>query len=83
MQFEKLSHEALRELMSRGYNILSSNDELWAKKVVWFPETVTDIKDYLMQVADEEATLLVIDDALNNLEEEELIGDVFMISSLD
>ncbi len=83
MQFEKLSHEALRELIGRGYNILSSNDELWDKNVVWFPETVADVKDYLMQVADEEATLLVIDDALNNLEEEELIGDVFMISSLD
>lgn len=78
MQFEKLTHANLRILLTQGYNILVSNNQYNDEKVVWFPETVEDIDDYLMQVADEEPTLLVIDDALKNIEEEYLIGDVFM-----
>lgn len=78
MEFKKLTIETLKLLKSRGFNILTSNNQLTDTKVIWFPEKVDDINDYLMEVAGEEPTFIVIDDALSNVEEVYLYAEVFM-----
>lgn len=52
--------------------------------MVWFPERVNDIFDYLIAIdinyiiPQQEFDILVIDDALRDMDEEQLIGDVFL-----
>lgn len=78
MQFEKLTHTNLRKLKELGYNILSSNNNLADDTVIWYPERVEDVCEYVFEVADQEPTLLVIQDALDNISEDDLIGNVLI-----
>ena len=85
MKFEKLTHFQLKILKSKGYNILTSNQNLTDEKVVWFPERVEDVMTYLLaldtsgkMVPFKEPNLMVIDDAIKNIREEDLIGEVFI-----
>lgn len=78
MQFEKLTQDNLRILQSQGYNNLTSNNQFTDDKVIWFPEFVKDVWEYLLRVSGDEPTMLVINDALQNIEDEDLFGEVFM-----
>lgn len=85
MQFENVSKRILKELLSKGYNILTSNESLSADVVYWYPEKVENVNDYLihLDIIDaieplKEPNILVIQDALDNIEDEDLIGLIFI-----
>ncbi|TDQ79602.1 hypothetical protein [Sphingobacterium yanglingense] len=78
MQFENVSKALLKELLSKGYNILTSNNMLSSDIVYWYPEKVEDVQQYIETNANEEPTLLVIQDALENIREQDLVGLVFV-----
>ena len=85
MRFEKLTKSQLKILKSQGYTLLTSNQNLTDEKVYWFPERVADVMEYLLAldtsgkiVPFKEQNLLVIDDALENIREEDLKGEVFI-----
>ena len=85
MRFEKLTYCQLKILKSKGYNILTSNQKLTDAQVFWFPERVEDAMDYFLALdisgkiePFKEPNILVIDDALENIREEDLIGEVFI-----
>lgn len=85
MRFEKLTYCQLKILKSKGYNILTSNQKLTDAQVVWFPERVDDVCEYLIGLDTNgqitplnEPNILVIQDALDNIREEDLIGEVFI-----
>ena len=78
MRFERLSHFQLKILKSRGFNILTSNNQLTDSNVIWFPEKVDDLGEYWMEVASVKPIMLIISDALDNVPEEHLIGEVFI-----
>lgn len=85
MKFEKLTHEQLNILKSKGFNILTSNNSLTDEKVIWFPERVPDVWEYLLEldcnhkmIPLQEPNILVIQDALDNIRNEDLIGEVFI-----
>lgn len=88
MKFEKLTHSNLKILKSKGFNILTSNNSLTDETLVWFPERINDIFDYLIAhdinciIPHQEFEILVIDDAIRIMEEEYLIGDVFITYNL-
>lgn len=86
MQFVKLSHAVLLELKEKGYNILRSPSLLTNKDPTYFPDTV-DLEKFFDLDSDEiarisvpmqELHLLVIDDALKNIDDEQLTGMVWM-----
>mgnify|MGYP000914722690 CR=1 FL=1 len=85
MRFEKLTKSQLKILKSQGYTLLTSNQNLTDEKVYWFPERMADVMEYLLAldasgkiVPFKEQNLLVIDDAIENINEEDLIGEVFI-----
>lgn len=85
MRFEKLTKSQLKILKSQGYTLLTSNQNLTDEKVYWFPERVADVMEYLLAldtsgkfVPFKEQNLLVIDDAIENIREEDLKGEVFI-----
>jgi len=81
MQFVRLTHSVLRQLRAKGYNILKSPMPLDNEDPTWYPEAVGDIWDYLDDltvIPFEEPNILVIDDALENIREEDLIGAVWV-----
>ncbi len=86
MQFVKLTHYVLRSLRDKGYNILRSTSPLSSENPSWYPDTV-DLDDFmhwennefrLLNVPLEEKHLLVIEDALKNIDEGDLIGEVWV-----
>lgn len=86
MQFVKLTHSVLRELKLKGYNILRSTSKLSNDDPTWMPDTV-DLDAFFdlgsleierISTPMEELHLLVIDDALKNIRDEDLIGSVFL-----
>ena len=86
MQFVKLSHAVLLELKEQGYNILLSPSPLTNDDPTYFPDTV-DLEKFFDLDSDEiarisvpmqELHLLVIDDALKNIDDEQLTGMVWM-----
>lgn len=79
MQFEKVSKRLLKELSAKGYNILTSNEQLSADMVYWYPEKVWDVQQYIESVAYDEPNILVIQDAIENIRDKDLIGLVFVL----
>ena len=86
MHFEKLTHAVLRRLKMQGYNILRSPSLLTNEDPTYFPDTV-DLEKFFDLDSDEiarisvpmqELHLLVIDDALKNIDDEQLTGMVWM-----
>lgn len=82
MQFDRLNIRILKKLKNSGFTILSSNNKIYEETVYWFPEKVEDLSDYLidLQLSEErrsDPSILVIDEALNNIEKVHLFGYVF------
>ncbi len=72
-------------LKGRGYNILTSNNELIDSVIYWFPERIDNIRGYMRELNNlgyepplNHPTLLRIEEALENMKEEELEGFVFI-----
>lgn len=81
MRFVRLSHEVLRDLKAKGYNILTSVNKLGAEDPTYMPEKVDSVWDYLDDLAVvpmREPELIIIDDALQNIRNEDLRGMVWV-----
>jgi len=81
MKFVRLTHSVLRQLRLQGYNILKSPMPTDSEDPSWHPEKVDDVWEYLDSLAGvpfQEPNVLVIDDALENIQEEDLIGMVWL-----
>ena len=86
MKFVKLNHMVLQYLKDNGFNILTSVSPLESENPSWVPDKV-DLVDFFdvcsiqierRSVPVEELHLLVIDDALKNILNKDLIGQVFV-----
>ncbi|MCS3556171.1 MULTISPECIES: hypothetical protein [unclassified Sphingobacterium] len=85
MKFLPLNTSVLLDLKRNGYNILTSKNTVDHESPTWYPLTVFDVNDYLLNLdckassaPKEEPSILVIDDALKNIDEEQLQGEVFI-----
>lgn len=81
MEFVKLTHSVLLELKSKGFNVLTSVTKIDSEDPTYMPIKVDDIWAFLEALPSiplEEPHLLVIDEALNNIREEDLIGMVWV-----
>ncbi|WP_437919869.1 hypothetical protein [Sphingobacterium sp. LRF_L2] len=86
MEFIELTHGILRLLQYKGYTVLTSVSPLNSDDPTWYPEKVPveELKGLNITVVGRTATpakdrhLMLIDDALENIREEELIGQVFL-----
>ena len=81
MQFVKLTHTVLWGLKAKGYNILKSPLPIDNEDPTWYPEKVDDIWKYLDDLAGvpfREPNVMVIQDALENIEDGDLIGMVWI-----
>lgn len=86
MRFVQLTHEVLRELKGKGYTVLHSPSLLINDNPTWVPVKVdlTELFDLdsemLARISTpmKELHYLVIDDALQNIREEDLIGSVWV-----
>ena len=76
----------LRELKLKGYNILRSTSKLTNDDPTWMPDIV-DLDAFFdlgsleierISIPMDELHLLVIDDALKNIRDEDLIGSVWV-----
>lgn len=84
--FVKLTIKVLIELKNVGYTVLTSISSLSEENPVWYPETmdVEELMDIynnkirLLSIPLEEKHFLIIDDAIANIEDRDLIGHVFM-----
>lgn len=86
MEFVKLSHAVLQHLKENGYTILTSVSPISSENPSWIPDNV-DITDFFdvnsrhidrRSISIEKLSLLVIDDALVNIPNDNLIGQVFL-----
>lgn len=79
--FEPITHDVLRRMREKGYNVLKSNSKWGDESPTFYPDFIEgDIFDYLMErdfagSSDSEDHFLVIDEALT-IPEEELFGVV-------
>jgi len=81
MKFVRLTHAVLRQLRLQGYNVLKSPLPIDSEDPSWYPEKVDDVWEYLDSltvVPFQEPNVLVIDDALEIIRDEDLIGMVWM-----
>lgn len=86
MYFVKLNHPILIKLKMQGYTILRSNNSLIDENPTWIPEKVNMEEFFNLDsnwVAEasiplQENHLLVIDDALNNIRNTDLFGEVLI-----
>ncbi|WP_286894934.1 MULTISPECIES: hypothetical protein [Sphingobacterium] len=87
MRFEKVTHEVLRELKRKGYNVLiAPSDCEDSENVTWKAIAVPNVMEWLVALDCEgwtnvpfhEPHILPIDEALNNIRDEDLFGSVFI-----
>ncbi|MEN5085107.1 hypothetical protein ABE426_01420 [Sphingobacterium faecium] len=85
MKFVPLSIVILLKVKRTGYNISTSKNTVDDENPTWYALTVADVNDYLLNlnckgsiVRMEKSALLVINDALDNIDEEQLQGEVFI-----
>ncbi|WP_400263274.1 hypothetical protein ACFX5U_09550 [Sphingobacterium sp. SG20118] len=85
MQFAILTQTLLLQLKSKGYNLLTSKNTVDDENPTWYPEKVDDVWEYIVDLDSEgkfvplqEPAILVIDDAIKNIEDWQLIGEVFI-----
>ena len=87
MRFAKLTHSVLKELQKMGYNVLiAPYDCEDTENITWKAITVPNVFDWLVALDCEgittipfqEPNILVIQDALLNIDEEDLKGSVFI-----
>lgn len=77
MRFVKLNIRVLYVLEKMGYTILRSVNSVDDENPTWIPEKVADIFDYIIKM-DCENALIVISDALINIDPKDLKGDVLL-----
>ncbi|MBL1409050.1 hypothetical protein [Sphingobacterium faecale] len=87
VKFEKLTRRVLVYLKKKGYNILTSNNELIDSVIYWFPERIDNTRVYMRDLNNlgyepplNQPTLLRIEEALEKVKEEELEGYVFIVT---
>ncbi|TDQ79721.1 hypothetical protein [Sphingobacterium yanglingense] len=87
IQFEKITHEILRLLKNKGYNVLTSNNRITDTDIYWYPEQIISIAKYRYNLNDrgyKEAlghpVIVRIQYALDNMKEDELRGMVYTTS---
>jgi hypothetical protein len=86
MRFEKLNHNNLKFLQSKGYNLLTSNSPTSVPTVIWFPEKVENLCEHLSTFdlldpeANQEPSIMLIQFAIEYLSEDELEGELFNIA---
>lgn len=87
MRFEKVTHEVLRELKRKGYNVLiAPSDCEDSENVTWKAIEVPNVMDWLValdcegltNIPFQEPHILPIDEALSNIRDEDLFGSVFI-----
>ncbi|NQD71640.1 hypothetical protein HP439_13000 [Sphingobacterium shayense] len=82
MKFVRLTKDVLIKLRLLGFNILRAPMSIEHQDPTWYPLQVENVWEYiddLSGVPFEEDNVLVIDDAIDNIREEDLIGSVWMI----
>lgn len=89
MKFEKLTRETLIKLKSEGYNLLVYNKKVSTLCVTWFPQSIENIYDHLINlsyegdVVFEKPNIIIIDYMIENAEENDLYGYVFIDSFIN
>lgn len=87
MRFAKVSHSLLKELQSKGYNVLIAPADCEdSENVTWKAIAVPNVFDWLVAldcegisgIPFEEPNILVIAEALLNMDDEDLQGSVFI-----
>lgn len=87
MRFEKVTHSVLKELQRKGFNVLiAPSDCEDNSNVTWKAITVPNVMDWLVSLDCEgittvpfkEPNILVIQEALDNIRNEDLFGSVFI-----
>lgn len=87
MEFVQLNYAVLLQLKARGYNILTSTSSITSESPTWMPDEVDLVEFLALDTQDlsahsvpmQELHLLLIDDALQHIAEEDLLGQVFMV----
>lgn len=77
MRFVKLDIKILQVLYRQGYNILRSVNTIDDENPSWIPDKVEDVFEYVLEM-DPEFALIVISDALMNIDPDDLRGDVLL-----
>ncbi|ERJ57414.1 hypothetical protein [Sphingobacterium paucimobilis] len=86
VKFEKVTRGVLMYLKKKGYNILTSNNEVIDSVIYWFPERIDSTRGYMRYLNNlgyepplSQPTLLRIEEALEKVkEEEEVEGYIFI-----
>lgn len=85
MEFKKVKHVLLNKLKQKGYNALTSNNELSDRQIYWYPEEVDNVNQYIDKLTNRgyraplnQPMILWIQDAIDNLRDYELAGVVFI-----
>lgn len=87
MRFEKVTHGVLRKLQSQGYNVLIAPADCEDNSnVTWKAIAVPNVFEWLVAldcegvtaVPFQEPNILVIQDALDNIDNDALFGSVFI-----
>ncbi|WP_164112291.1 MULTISPECIES: hypothetical protein [Sphingobacterium] len=85
MEFKKVTHVLLNKLKQKGYNALTSNNELSDRQIYWYPEEVDNVNQYIDKLTNRgyraplnQPMILWIQDAIDNLRDYELAGVVFI-----
>ncbi|MDF2851679.1 MAG: hypothetical protein K0S31_2364 [Sphingobacterium multivorum] len=91
MKFEKVTHSVLRRLQAQGYNVLiAPSDSEDDENVTWKAIAVPNVMDWLValdcegwtNIPFQEPHILLIEEALQNIENEELFGSVFIENNM-
>ncbi len=77
MRFVKLDIRILQQLSQKGYNILRSVNTVDDENPSWIPDKVDDVFEYILEM-DSESALLVISDALMNIDPDDLKGEILL-----
>jgi len=77
MEFVELDIKVLQRLYQQGYNILRSVNSVDDENPSWIPDKIGYIFEYILEM-DFETALIIIDDALKNIDPEDLKGEVFL-----
>ncbi|AIM38319.1 hypothetical protein ACFX5U_16750 [Sphingobacterium sp. SG20118] len=87
MRFLPVNYELLRDLHLRGYNILASAQGIDHESPSYYPIQVQDVWDYLVGLDSTlvrgEPAIIVIEDALKNVQEQQFEGAVFVDFEVD
>lgn len=82
MEFVQLTRFVLLALRSKGFNVLTSVNGVSHDDPTWIPARIEDIDAFLSEKIEhtpfQEKAILVIDDALENISEDQLIGMVWV-----